>query len=102
MLAPTDAYNKAQLTATAWFLKSLSTSLLREYDYLDTPHPVFYWQATLTDAQGDQVVQHPGIAWANPADGGTVSGAPVSSKQDVKYTTQKDAVAELIAISQPR
>lgn len=92
MLAPTDAHDKAQHQETARFLQGLSSYGLREYDYLDAPHPVFYWQAILTDAQGNQVVQHTGVAWASPADGGTVSA----------YTTQRDAAAELAAISQPR
>jgi hypothetical protein len=104
MVAPTDAYNKAQLKETAGFLKGLTTSPLREYDYLDAPHPLFYWQVNITEAQRDQAVQHTGIAWADPADGGTVAAVSSRPKQrrDVTYAAQRDAVAELVAISQPR
>jgi hypothetical protein len=107
MVVPKDAKNAAELQKTFAFLQSVSDT--EPVEHFKWDGSLNFWAASMNQARLDQVIQHPGVDHVE-FDGDThldsvasppVGRSPSNERRDLEYTTQKDAVKELVSISQP-
>lgn len=109
IILPTNPADMVQVNETAQFLRSLTDSEPTQY-FENNDKDLQFWLVLMTDSQHDQAVKNPGISTVGlnvpfTQDSVTDLAAAVSlprSKRDLSYSTQKDAVRELVSIAQPR
>jgi len=113
MVFASDAENEAQLAETTRFLKALTGAEPTKHNGIAGGKPWFFWTVDMTEPQRADALKNPGISTIENNDEiedfliATPSGRPYdvpskASKRAVAYTTQVNAVAELVSLNQPR